>query len=101
LTRNMRHSSPEARCHTGAPQRLERSAENVAGEKEQRAEGLLLPHLGGAELGGVPEATETDEPLGPVDIGRFGSPTQMLEARVGLQRLQEGRRERTSVKRER
>ena len=32
-----------------------------------------------------------DEPLGPVDIGGFGAPARMLEAQVGLQRLQEGR----------
>jgi hypothetical protein len=60
-----------------------------------------LPHLGGAHLGGVPEATETDEPLGPVDIGALGAPTQMLEAQIGLQRLQEGRREKKSVNSER
>jgi len=43
------------------------------------------PHLGGPQFGGVPQATETDEPLGPVDIGGFGAPAQMLAAQVGLQ----------------
>jgi hypothetical protein len=76
-------------------------------EKQQRAQGLRLggrrevslhhqitqelPHLGGAQFGGVPEATETDEPLGPVDLGGFGAPAQRLEAQVGLQRWPEGR----------
>jgi len=53
--------------------------------------GFGPPALRGAQFGGVPEATETDEPLGPVDIGGFGAPAQMLEAQVGLQRLQEER----------
>jgi hypothetical protein len=55
------------------------------------------PHLGGPQFGGVPEATEPEEPLGPVDIGGFGAPAQMLEAQVGLQRLREGRREKKNV----
>src|SRR5690606_16610302 len=47
------------------------------------------PHVGRSQFGGVPEAAETDEPLGPVDIGGFGAPAQVLEAQVGLQRLPE------------
>ena len=86
--------------------RCPKSSCTVRVEKQQRAEGLLLggrrevslhhqmtqelPYLGGSQFGGVPEATETDEPLGPVDLGSFGAPAQMLEAQVGLQRLQEG-----------
>ena len=47
-----------------------------------------LSHFGSAQLGGMPEPTETDEPLGPVDVGCFGAPAQMLKAQVGLQRLE-------------
>jgi hypothetical protein len=89
------------------PQLLERSAHDVPIKKEERAEHLLLggrgepsldrqvsqelPDLRRARFGRVPEIAEPDKSPGPVDIGSFRALAQMLEAQIGMQRLQQGR----------
>jgi hypothetical protein len=47
--------------------------------------------LGGAQFRRRAEGHRNGRTVCPVDVGGFGAPTQMLEAQVGLQRLQKGR----------